>query len=163
MPAGETLMRGVRSVMLAAAASLALIAPGLAAPDGMETIGTRYDFDKLKERVEAAIQSNQMLLVGKASASAGAEARGIHIPGDAVFLVFRNDFAVRMLAADPNTGIEAPIPIHVFQRPDGTAAVAWRHPSAIFAAWHNDALNKMSAELDAIFAKIARDAAVAER
>ncbi|MDD1012050.1 hypothetical protein M5G27_31970, partial [Pseudomonas shahriarae] len=35
---------------------------------------------------------------GLASASKGAAARGVNIPGNVVLMVFRNDYAVRMLA-----------------------------------------------------------------
>lgn len=38
-------------------------------------------------------------LVAQASASRGAAARGVKIRGNLVLMVFRNDYAVRMLAA----------------------------------------------------------------
>ena len=74
---------------------------------------TPHNFATLLARTEAAITAHDMLILARASASEGAAKRGISIPGNAVFLVFRNDFAVRMLAASIAAGIEAPIPIYL--------------------------------------------------
>lgn len=54
---------------------------------------TKWTFDELVARLEAAIGKNGMALVASASASRGAAARGVKIPGNAVLMVFRNDFA----------------------------------------------------------------------
>jgi len=99
-----------------------------------------------------------MLIVAQASASAGAAKRGVRIPGDAVVMVFRNDFAVRMLRADVAAGLEAPIPIHVYETPNGKAALAYRRPSTVFRPYRSKPLDAMAKELDAIFAKIVADA-----
>lgn len=94
----------------------------------------------------------------KASASQGAAARGVKIPGNAVIMVFRNDYAVRMLEASVPAGIEAPLRFYVTENADGKASLTWRAPSAIFAPYGSAPLDKMAHELDPIFAAIARDA-----
>ena len=99
-----------------------------------------------------------MGLVAQASASRGAAARGLTIPGNAVLMVFRNDFAVRMLAANVPAGIEAPIRIYVTENADGMASVTYRSPSAVFAPYKNAELDALGRELDPIFARIVRDA-----
>jgi len=98
-----------------------------------------------------------MLLVTQASASWGASQRGIEIPGDMVVGVFRNDFAVRMLAASVDVGIEAPIRFHLPETPDGRSSLRYRIPSVLFAAYPEGgpALQELAEELDAIFASIA--------
>lgn len=48
-------------------------------------------------RLEKSIADNGMGLVTQASASRAAAARGVKIPGNAVLMVFRNDYAVCML------------------------------------------------------------------
>jgi uncharacterized protein (DUF302 family) len=75
---------------------------------GMEVIATALTFDELAGRVDQAVAGEGLAVVTRASASAGAERRGIKIPGNTVLGVFRNDFAVRMLAASVPAGIEAP-------------------------------------------------------
>ena len=97
---------------------------------------------QLAKDLKKAIAGQGMLLVTQACASCGAKARGIDIPGNLVFGVFRNDYAVRMLDADIGAGIEAPVRFYLTERPDGTAALSWKTPTSIFAPYGN-------AELDA--------------
>jgi uncharacterized protein (DUF302 family) len=110
------------------------------------------------KRMRAAISDNNMGLVSAASASFGAASRGIKIPGNTVLGVYRNDFAVRMLKASVPAGIEAPIRFYITENSDGTATLTYRLPSAVFAPYGSPALDKMAAELDVIFKKIAADA-----
>jgi uncharacterized protein (DUF302 family) len=107
----------------------------------------------------AAIKANKMGLVAKASATVGAKRIGKTIPGNMVIMVYRPDFAVRMLEASVPAGIEAPIRFYITEDPaSGTATLTYRTPSSVFNPYKNAALDKMAAELDAIFAKIAADA-----
>ena len=126
---------------------------------GTVTIKTRHGFDALVTRVEKAVTDYKMALVAQASASRGAAARGVKIPGNAVLMVFRNDFAVRMLNASVLAGIEAPLRIYVTEKPDGTASLTYRKPSAVFVPYGSPALDEMAKELDGVFQNIVRDAA----
>ncbi|MBI2296101.1 MAG: DUF302 domain-containing protein [Betaproteobacteria bacterium] len=122
------------------------------------TVRTRHGFDTLVSRVEKAIADHKMGLVAQASASRGAAARGVKIPGNAVLMVFRNDYAVRMLKASVPAGIEAPLRIYVTENADGTASLTYRRPSAVFAPYASPALDELAKELDVIFGSIVRDA-----
>lgn len=115
-------------------------------------------FDALVLHLEQAIKDNNMALVAQASASRGAAARGVKIPGNMVLMVFRNDYAVRMLAASVPAGIEAPLRIYLTENADGSATVSYRRPSAVFAPYASAALDAMAKELDPVFDKIVRDA-----
>ncbi len=117
------------------------------------TVPTKLNFDVLLNRTEKAIEESGMLLVCKASASQGAAARGIKIPGNAVLMVFSNDYAVRMLEASVAAGFEAPIRLYVTENADGSATLTYRKPSAVFASYGSAALDKMALELDAVFEK----------
>jgi len=132
-------------------------ASGAALP-GTQTLGSLHRFSTLVSRLEAAVAKHKMGLVAQASASAGAAGRGIQIPGNAVLMVFRNDYAVRMLQASVPAGIEAPIRFYVTENADGTASLTYRTPSAVFAPYASAALNAMAAELDTVFEQIAHDA-----
>lgn len=57
--------------------------------DGWAVIDTHYAFSALVERVEAAVKAEKMGLVTSASASEGAKAAGVVIPGNRVIGVFR--------------------------------------------------------------------------
>jgi uncharacterized protein (DUF302 family) len=125
---------------------------------GTESLPSGKSFGQLAEALDSAIKENGMAAVSKASASAGAKRRGIAIPGNLVVGVFRNDFAVRMLDASLEAGIEAPLRFYVTENGDGTATLTYRTPSAVFAPYGSAALDSMAAELDEIFASIARRA-----
>ncbi len=128
---------------------------------GWTVIPTQHKFVMLSERLEAAVKANKMGIVTSASASEGAKAQGIQIAGNRVVGVFRNDFARRMLAASVPAGIEAPIRFYLTENADGFSTLSFKTPSAIFTPYQAGAgsdLMKVAEELDAIFAKIAREA-----
>lgn len=127
---------------------------------GTETRITTHSFATLLERTEAAVKANKMGHLFTASASVGAKGRGVTIPGNAVVMVFRPDYAVRMLAASLDAGVEAPLRIYVTENANGTATLSWRRPSAVFAHYQAPALDAMAAELDPILAAIV-EAAIA--
>ncbi len=122
------------------------------------TYSSKYDFGTLVSRVEAAVTKEKMGVVAKASASAGAAGRGIKIAGNIVLMVFRNDYAVRMLQASVPAGIEAPIRLYITESTDGTSSLTYRTPSSVFAPYKSEKLNEMAAELDPIFSRIVQDA-----
>jgi uncharacterized protein (DUF302 family) len=74
-------------------------------------------------------------------------------------MVFRNDCAVRMLAASVPAGIEAPLRIYVTENADGRASLTYRTPSSVFAPYGSAELDAMARELDPIFESIVQDAA----
>jgi hypothetical protein len=90
-------------LMLRLAAALVTSSAGAGGNDspypGTQTFKSAYSFPETVARLEKSIETNKMGLVARASASAGAAARGVTIPGNAVLMLFRNDYAVRMLAA----------------------------------------------------------------
>lgn len=151
------------------ALSIAVILIGLSAASagtvktraGWIVIDTRQSFQALVERLEATVRSEKMGIVTSASASEGAKAAGVTIPGNKVLGVFRNDFARRMLGSSVAAGIEAPIRIYVTENPDGTATLSYKKPSTVFTAYVDeggDALKSLGAELDEIFSRIAERA-----
>ncbi|PTM43508.1 uncharacterized protein (DUF302 family) [Bosea sp. 124] len=129
------------------------------AVDGYRVVRTHHSFDRLQDRIAAAIQGNGMNAVTRASASDGAKARGLIIRGDAVIGVFRNDFAIRMLAADIDAGIEAPIRLHLVEEADGGSSIRYQLPSTVFGRYPGDAIKALGAELDPIFERIVSEAA----
>jgi uncharacterized protein (DUF302 family) len=134
-----------------------LLALASAAHAQTAALPSPYGFDETLARVERAVDGNDMFKVATASASRAAASLGIAMPGDAVVLVFRNDFARRILAADPAAGIEAPLPIHISETKTGTV-IAWKRPSDVYRPYPTPEIAKAARELDAIFAKIAADA-----
>jgi uncharacterized protein (DUF302 family) len=98
-----------------------------------------------------------MAVVTKACASCGAARRGVTIPGNIVFGVYRNDFAVRMLEASIPAGIEAPIRFYITENADDTASLTYQMPSAVFAPYGSADLDAMAEEMDPIWQQIVDD------
>lgn len=125
---------------------------------GTRSVTSHLPFDAVLDRLEKAIAANKMGLVAQASASRGAASRGVKIRGNAVLMVFRNDYAVRMLAASIPAGIEAPLRLYVTEDRDAGTSVTWRAPSAVFSPYASADLTALARELDPIIEKIVRDA-----
>ena len=155
-----SLPSAVLVIILSIACANAAEPPSKAAPlPGTLSVKTKYGFDELTARLEKAIADNKMGLVAQASASRGAAARGVKIAGNAVLMVFRNDYAVRMLKSSVPAGIEAPLRLYVTENTDGTASITYRLPSDVFAPYGSRELDDMANELDVIFQNIVRAAA----
>ena len=123
---------------------------------GTRSLPSEKSFAELVTALNGAIKDNGMIAVSKASA--GAKRRGIDIAGNMVIGVFRNDFAVRMLAASIEAGIEAPLRFYLTDDGDSTATLIYRTPTAVFAPYGNASLNDIAGELDAIFEAISEQA-----
>ncbi len=149
------LMSGVFALIVSATMA---IAQPMAPRAGWQVFNTEIAYSDLVSSLEAASKAEKMGLVTQASASAGAKAQGIDIPGNRVMGVYRNDFARRMLDASFAAGIEAPIRFYITENDNGGATLAWKTPSFVFAPYMEeggDELRTLAAELDDVFATIA--------
>jgi uncharacterized protein (DUF302 family) len=137
------------------------MAAGVTRQDGWVVIDTAHSFPALVSKFESAVKAEKMGLVTSASASEGAKAGGVSIPGNRIVGVFRNDFARRMLSASISAGIEAPIRFYIVENSDGKATLSYKKPTFVFAPYlgeGGDALKTLATELDNIFMKIAEGA-----
>lgn len=154
-------MRWILPIFLAlllSPASLAGDAWAASSPhSGVQVIETKQPFDAFTKRLTAAIKKNKMGLVAQACANCGAKSIGVTIPGNRVFMIFRPDFAVRMLKASEAAGVEAPIRLYVTEQPDGSAHLSYRLPSHTFGDYKVAALDELGAELDVIVDQIVQD------
>ena len=149
---------------------LALILCLIAAPafaemaprPGWSVTATGKPYADLISSVKDAARANGMGVVTEAGPTGVARNRGIEIPGNRVIGIFNNDFAVRILRLSTPAMIEAPVRMYVTENADGTATLSYKLPSTVFAPYTAAAdpdLAAAAAELDAIFAAIAADAA----
>ncbi|MBA5775907.1 DUF302 domain-containing protein [Stappia sp. F7233] len=155
------MLRTAVATAMAIALSSPLAASEIAPREGWSVIATKDSFSDLVEKVRQAVTSEKMGLVTQASASDGARAQGLTIPGNRVIGVYRNDYARRMLQASVAAGIEAPIRFYVTEEADGTATLSYKHPSFVFAPYFDEGgedLKQLAAELDGVFATIAAKA-----
>ena len=150
-----------RTTALALALVVGLAPVAGVAQDGRVTAVSRAPFRQIAEALEKAIAEQKMALVCHANAQRGAAARGVSIKGNQVLMVFRNDFAVRLLAAEPAAGFEAPIRIYLYENPDGTATVTYLPPSVVFAPYRHPEVRAVASELEPIFKAIVERALAA--
>ncbi len=150
-----------RSLALALALAATVVPVSGLAEEGRVTMMSRAPFSRVAPALEQAIAEQKMTLVCHANAQRGAAARGVSIKGNQVLMVFRNDFAVRLLAADPAAGLEAPLRIYVYENPDGTATITYRTASAVFAPYRHPEVRAVAEELDPIMKTIVERALVA--
>lgn len=152
------------TVSAVALASVALLSPSAVSAQkftphtGSKVFRTDYTYAAMVERLVAAIKKNKMGIVARASATNGAKSIGVKIPGNIVIMVFRPDFAIRMLRASVPAGIEAPLRFYITEGSDGKATLTYRRPSSTFAPYGSLALDRMALQLDRIFGQIATDA-----
>ena len=153
------LTTGLAALLLLASSALA----GIAERPGWKVHPTAQSYPELIESLDAAAKANKMGLVTRASATVGArKVLDKTIPGNMVVGIYHPRFAVPMLEASIQAGIEAPIRVYLTENPDGTATLSYKTPSAVFAPYFDDGgakLKALAAELDEVFAKIAAQAA----
>jgi len=147
-----------KSMVFAAIVTSFAMAPNSAQAADLVLLMIDKPFESAWQDLESAVKSNKMGVVTRASASRGAKARGLDIPGNAVVGVYRNDYAVRMLEASVPAGIEAPLRFYLTENADGRTTLSYKRPSAVFAPYGSADLDTMAADLDAVFAKIAKNA-----
>lgn len=149
--------RIVAGVLIAAVVVVAWGASTSRAHDPRERvrIASRHDFQATLDVLTQAARDNRLGIVTRASAQAGAKAIGVAIPGNQVWGLFHPRFAVRMLKASVEAGVEAPIRLYITEAADGAVTVSYQKPSVVFAPYGNADLDAMAVELDALFARIA--------
>lgn len=125
--------------------------------EGWRVIQTEQSYSALLDAVRRAVTEEDMAVVTDIGPTETAAQRGETIPGNRVLGVFRNDFAVRAIRASVPAMIEAPIRFYVTEGEDGTATLAWKKPSHVFAPYLESGgaeLRVVAEELDRIFEAI---------
>ncbi|HEV2678312.1 MAG TPA: DUF302 domain-containing protein [Aliidongia sp.] len=137
------------------------VTPARADEDEPESVGpypgtvsqqTGYPLGDAVRRLEKAVRSNGLTLV----ATVNSGGRGA--TGATVILVSSSDYWGRILKANQLAGMEMPIRLYVADNGNKTAAVIYRTPSSIFALYDSPELDRLSGELDQVFAKVVDDA-----
>ena len=128
---------------------------------GRVKLTTRTPFASFATALQQAIAHHKMGLVCHANAQAGAATLGQTIPGNQVLMLYRPDFAIRMLHANVEAGFEAPVRLYIYENPDRTATLIYIKPSTIFTPYKNAQLDQMAAELDSVLEAIVQEAMTA--
>ncbi len=131
--------------------------------EGWVVLKSAHNHADLVKTVNRVAKANKIGIVSRASATLGAK-RVLKktIPGNMVVGLYNPRFAVRMLEASIAAGIEAPIRAYLTENQDGTSQLSYKTPSHVFAPYMEEGGKKLKAlakELDALFAKLTKEAA----
>ncbi|MEH6404904.1 MAG: DUF302 domain-containing protein [Sneathiella sp.] len=119
---------------------------------------SNLEFSAFLVELKAAIKQEKMGVIAEACADCGARSIGVEIPGNRVVMIFNPHFAVRMLKANVEAGVEAPLRLYVIETASGSQ-LSYRKPSDVFAPYSSSGdLAKMAKELDLILERIAKSA-----
>ncbi|WP_044008356.1 DUF302 domain-containing protein [Leisingera methylohalidivorans] len=154
-------LKRLTAALILAAAAAAAAAGNIAPRDGWAVHETSKPYGQLINDVKAAAKAEGMGVVTQAGPTEAAAARGITIPGNRVIGLFNNDFAVKILALSTAAMIEAPVRIYVTEEEDGSATLAYKLPSHVFAPYTEEGgaeLKALADQLDRRFARIAERA-----
>ncbi len=128
-------------------------------PQRAVVVNTGQPFAPFAEKLRSAAIGNGMGIVAEACAHCGAKAvLDMEIPGNRVVMIFHPRYAVRLLEANVDAGIEAPLRLYLTERPDGTARLSYERPSRTFAGYGGKGLAELAAELDDVVDRIVRQA-----
>ncbi|MBC8158507.1 MAG: DUF302 domain-containing protein [Alphaproteobacteria bacterium] len=125
---------------------------------GTRIVDTGKPFAVFLDDLLGAIKTHKMGVVAQACADCGAKSIGVTIAKNRVVMIFRPDFAVRMLKASVAAGIEAPLRLYVTEQADGNAQLTYRQPSAVFGVYKVPELDEMATDLDGIVDRIVTEA-----
>ena len=117
-----------------------------------------FPHGEVVERIERAIESVGLWVLGKVDAQAFVGQGGYAIGGTLQILAFHPKFMVRLLEADPSALLGAPLKFAVIEMPDGSVKVSWADQAQAFQRYNNAALADLGHELAAICKSIVRDA-----
>jgi uncharacterized protein (DUF302 family) len=129
--------------------------------EGWQVESSPLSYPALLDSLRSAVEAEEMFVVTDVGPTQAAASRGVTIPGNRVVGVFRNDYAVSILRLSVPAMIEAPLRFYVTENDDGTATLAWKIPSHVFAPYRDgagDALIEIAEELDGVFEAIAHRA-----
>lgn len=160
LAAGWSMNNARRLLAFALLVGIPMVSSTAVAESERVTHIVRTPFQDVVTTLQKAVENHKMVLVCEADAQKGAAARGVKIRGNRVLMVFRNDFAVRLLEADPSAGFEAPVRIYVYENVDGTTTISYCTPSAVFAPYRHPEVRSVAAALDPILKAIVEEALV---
>lgn len=143
---------------LATLVLMAALAMPAQAAGKLQVFQSKQPFNEFIDHLKKEIKAAKMGVVAEACADCGAKSIGVTIPGNRVVMIFHPRFAVRMLKASTEAGIEAPLRLYVTEHPEG-ARLSYYKASDVFAPYASSGdLVAMAKELDGIMLKIATGA-----
>ncbi|MFQ5679932.1 MAG: DUF302 domain-containing protein [Gemmatimonadota bacterium] len=137
--------------------ALTVSTSGLAAqqappPDFLITSRSSHGFNQTLATLRQAIEGENLMVVHEINPQQMLRMVGMRVDGIRQILFFHPRFMQRIIAANPNGGIEPPLKLVVMERPDGTVMVRYHDPVHQFAPYAG--LEGVAEELAAIVDRV---------
>ncbi len=150
-----------RSLVLAAALAAAWATVGVAPASAQDRVDkvSNSNFSRTVERVETAIKKRGAMIVATIDHQNMLRMVGASIRGSKTIEFGKPDMMKMLLPDHPEIGMEMPLKIYVYERPDGKTVLSYRKPSAAFGTYGKEALTDAGQMMDMMLAEIAEEAA----
>jgi hypothetical protein len=162
----------VRAIRHLAASLVAVLFLGLAAAGaqpaaelpsampGWSITRSHHDFEQLAFRTQKAVAAAPLTVLLKWSPTQDTEGKQVRLRKSLVLGVYSAAYALRTAEASTAAMLETPLRVLVSENDDGSATLAYKLPSVVFAPYTDGGpgLVSLAKELDGILAHIAREA-----
>ena len=156
---GETTMRNVKSLALALVLAL-LGAVGLARAEPVNRVDkvSNNDFARTVQQLETALKGKGMMIVATIDHQNMMRMVGANLKGAKTIEFGKPDMGKMTIASNPESGLEMPGKIYVWDRVDGKTVVSYYRAAPAFAAYGKDNLTMAGEMMDKMLGEIVIEA-----
>jgi uncharacterized protein (DUF302 family) len=108
---------------------------------------TTLALSTLVAHLRDAIEAANLWVLHEIDPQALLKRGGYRIAAARQVLFFHPRYVARLLGADPSALLEVPLKFVMLELPDGTVALRWSDPAALFARYRSSALENLGREL----------------
>jgi len=114
-------------------------------------------FEKTVKQLDTALKGRGMMVVATLDHQNMLRMAGTTMRGSKT-LEFGKPDLLKIMATDPEVGLEMPMKLYVYERTDGKTVVSYYKPSAGFARYGKDELKMMGQMMDKMYDEIVTEA-----
>ncbi len=152
-------MKLVKTTILALAVTLiGTVGPSAAQDARRVDRVSNSDFARTVQQVETALKSKGMMIVATIDHQNMMRMVGATIKGSKTIEFGKPDMGKMTLASNPESGLEMPARIYVWERGDGKAVVSYYRAAPAFAAYGKDNLKRAGEMMDKMLDEIVAEA-----
>ena len=129
------------------------------AEDGLKVMASRYDFQTTQARLEQAIKAKDLTVFAVIDHAAGARKAGLALQPTTVTLFGSPKAGTPFMAAAPESAIDFPLRMLVWQGAQDKTYVAYRPVAVIAKRFHIAGKDALAAKIDGLQQSLAQAAA----
>jgi len=150
-----------RWTVIAVVLVIGLIASGLPAAAAENRVDkvSNSSFQKTVEQLETGIKKRGMMVVATVDHQNMLRMVGASIRGSKTVEFGKPDMMKMLLPDNPESGLEMPLKIYVYERADGKTVLSYRRLSSAFASYGKEQLTQAGQMMDMMLEEITAEAA----